>query len=292
MTVFPMGRLLPFVILSVTVSAPADAQVRASERASVTQTVDGTKITVDYARPRARGRRDLFGGEIKWNEVWTPGANMATTLEVSKDIELDGHHVPQGKYSVWMQVKEHGDWIVVLDTNPKLFHMAHPKPDSSQIRYSIKPERSDQTETLTWAFDEVRADGATLCMQWGRVRVPLRITVHPSHPIVLAADSARRYIGTYTMTDTDSVPQVTSYRVSYDKGSLWADWDPAPDPMMGHMLLIRISDGWFMPAIWQDGSLYDVMEEMVLEFKGDSVGATGFDLRGDGDELWATAVRK
>ena len=64
------------------------AQIRASERATVSQVVDGTRITVDYSRPRARGRAALFGGEVKWNEVWTPGANDATTLEIDRDTGL------------------------------------------------------------------------------------------------------------------------------------------------------------------------------------------------------------
>ena len=43
----------------------ADAQVRASERGSVSQTIDGTVITVDYGRVQARGRDSLFGKVVK-----------------------------------------------------------------------------------------------------------------------------------------------------------------------------------------------------------------------------------
>ncbi len=101
----------------------------------MSQTVDGTVITVEYSRPQARGRDSLFGGEVKWNEVWTPGANWATTLEVNRDIELDGHAVPKGKYSVWMVV-EPEQWTVVLDPRAHLFHMKHPGPAPDQIRYT------------------------------------------------------------------------------------------------------------------------------------------------------------
>ena len=72
----------------------AAGQVRASELGTVSQIIDGTRIAIEYSRPRARGRNDLFGGEIKWQEVWTPGANFATTLEVSRDVRIDGHPVP------------------------------------------------------------------------------------------------------------------------------------------------------------------------------------------------------
>ena len=81
------------------------AQVRASELAIVSQTIDGTVITVEYSRPRVRGRSPVFGKLVTWGEVWTPGANWATTLDVSKDVTIDGHPLPRGKYSVWMEVQ-------------------------------------------------------------------------------------------------------------------------------------------------------------------------------------------
>ena len=69
----------------------APAQPRGSERSTMTQIVNGTTLTLDFARPVARGRENLFGGVIHWGETWTPGANWATTLEVvkvnSEDLE-------------------------------------------------------------------------------------------------------------------------------------------------------------------------------------------------------------
>ncbi|MEP6509570.1 MAG: DUF2911 domain-containing protein, partial [Gemmatimonadales bacterium] len=66
--------LLPF---------PLVAQVRASEIGVMSQMIDGTKITVEYSRPRSRGRDSLFGTKaVHWDEVWTPGANWATTFDV------------------------------------------------------------------------------------------------------------------------------------------------------------------------------------------------------------------
>ena len=91
------------------------AQIRASERGAVSQTVDGTVISLDYARPRARGRQRLFGGVVAWKEVWTPGANWATTLEVSRNVQINGQALPKGKYSVWLVVDSAGPWTLVLD---------------------------------------------------------------------------------------------------------------------------------------------------------------------------------
>jgi hypothetical protein len=79
-----------------TLPAPGAAQIRASELGTVSQTIDGTTIAIEYSRPRARGRDSLFGGVVHWGEHWTPGANWATTFDVNHDIEVNGKPVPVG----------------------------------------------------------------------------------------------------------------------------------------------------------------------------------------------------
>jgi hypothetical protein len=288
------------------------AQIHASERAAVSQTVDGTTLTVDFARPRIRGRESVFGGEVKWGEVWTPGANMATTLEVSKNIQINGHPVPKGKYSVWMTVTK-GDWTVLLDTVASLFHTDRPKQrDAGQIRFDLRPEHRPRIEVLTWWFPEVKSDGAVLAMQWDTVYVPLRIKVESSYSLSVSPDVGRRIVGSYEMkwvsgppdgsaSPADSAPQVDStggdasgsmkIDITYDKGTLWAHVDPPPFPGYNLMALLQVKDDWFIGGWWMNGELYDVSDEMVMEFKVEGGRASGFDLRMKNDKLAATAKR-
>ena len=166
------------VLLVVSVAAgPAAAQVRASERARISQTVDGTTITIDYARPRMRGRRPIFGGLVHWGEVWTPGANMATTLETDRDIAIDGHQVPRGEYSVWLVVAREGPWTLVLDPDAGRFHTNRPREAPGQIRFPVAAQAAPETEVLTWSFPEISASGTTAVMHWADRAVRLPITV-------------------------------------------------------------------------------------------------------------------
>jgi len=165
---------------SLAVPFPLAAQVRASELASISQMIDGTKITVEYSRPRARGRDPIFGKVVHWDEVWTPGANFATTFEVSKDVKVNGKPVAKGKYSVWMVVRKSGTWTVVLDPNARLFHTRRPDSTAAQIRFPVKVEAAPFTDVLTWHVPELSSSGGTLVMQWERARVPIRIDVEPS----------------------------------------------------------------------------------------------------------------
>jgi hypothetical protein len=65
----------------------------------VTQTVRDTEISIVYNRPVARGRA-LFGSLVKSNVVWNPGANEATTVEVSHDVLIENQKLDAGRYSL------------------------------------------------------------------------------------------------------------------------------------------------------------------------------------------------
>jgi hypothetical protein len=272
------------------------AQIRASELASVSQVIDGTEIKIEYSRPRARGRDALFGGEVKWNEVWTPGANYATTLEITRDIRLDGHPVPKGKYSMWLVVKQNGPWTMVLDPRSHLFHMAHPDSAADQIRYPVNTETGTQTEVLTWSFPEVRVTGTTMLFQWGTTRIPFRIDVTPTYSVQLSAAKAGPYAGSYSFNwvqpdPSDSLPRTLT--LTFQDSALFGEFRPPLWPGADRIILVPIKDDWFLPAFLEKGEIYDVEKSMVIEFpKAKSGKMPGFEVRGTGDSLWATGKRK
>lgn len=273
----------------------AFAQVRASEAASVTQTIDGTKLTVTYSRPRARTRDSLFGKVVTWGEVWTPGANLATTLELSKDVKLEGHPVPKGKYSLWMVVRPAPEWTLVLDPRADLFHMAHPDSTAAQIRFPVRTAERPFAEVLTWSFPEVRVNGTTLAMHWGTTYVPLNVEVEPTTKLGLPQEAAGPYVGRYEYqwnTPGDSAKPV-AFIVAYENGSLMGRWDPVPYPEWARFALVRIKDNWFIPAFLDDhGELFEVEKGLVFEFKVVGGRATGLDVRGEDDKIMASAKRK
>ena len=84
------------------------------------------EIEIEWSRPSVRGREVIFGQQIPWGEVWTPGANMATTIRFSKDVVLSGTKVSAGHYSVWLRVLESEPWRLALQAETALPHSAHP----------------------------------------------------------------------------------------------------------------------------------------------------------------------
>ncbi len=292
-------RLASSVVYAAVLLAPneVEAQIRASELGTMTQVIDGTKLSLTYSRPRMRGRQPLFGSRAAhWGEVWTPGANWATVLEVSKDITLNGRAVPRGKYSVWMVLRETGDWTTVLEPNWHLYHMEPPDSNAKQVRIATPVSQAPFVDVLTWSMPELTVSGGTLAMQWGTTRATLKVGVTPSLEVTMPEADAKPYIGRYEYRDTRPEPGTTGIRafiVTYEAGTLKARWDPN-DNYMQTFALIRVGPDIFTPGLYdKDGTIYEVLRpDMMFTFRRFTGQPVTFSVRSDDDALEATGTRK
>src|SRR5215216_283105 len=55
---------------------------------------------VVYSRPQVKGR-DIFGGEVKYNEVWRLGANESTEIDLFKTAVIGGKKIEKGRYTIY-----------------------------------------------------------------------------------------------------------------------------------------------------------------------------------------------
>lgn len=207
---------------------------RISQRASVSQNLGNAVVSLDYSRPLARDRADLFGQVVHWGELWTPGANEATVLEVSEEVKVNGHAVPEGRWSMWIIPSRVGPWELVLDVRDTLFHTQRPELTDEQIRFVVDvDEAAPHVEALTWAFPRIANDGGTLRMNWGSTQIDLAVEVRPNKPdLAISATDAVLYAGDWAVTFNENPetgqtlpPTVLSVRHAED-GSLMASFPP------------------------------------------------------------------
>ncbi len=278
-----------------TLPSAGTAQIRASEIGTMSQIIDGTKLTMEYSRPRARGRDSLFGHVVQWNEVWTPGANWATTFETNKNITLNGVPVPKGKYSVWMVVRQAGNWTTVLEPKVHIYHMDPPDSTGQQLRIATHVTQAPFAEILTWSMPALTATGGTLAMHWGTTLVPITVAVEPSLRMTMSASEAAPYLGSYTYSERTGADRgkTKTLTVTYEDSTLKGRYTPEDD-YFRKFALIRIAPDWFAPGIYDDkGQIYEVYKpELTLEFKVVSGKAVSLEMRNEADEVEAVGQRK
>lgn len=296
---FPRARRARYTLaaasLALLAPAAAVAQIRASEIGTVSQIVDGTKLTIEYSRPRARGRDQIFGTRaVHWGEVWTPGANYATTFELNRDVTLDGHAVPKGKYSIWFVVRQAGPWTMVLDPDAHRYHMAPPDSNARQIRFPVRADSAPFTDVLTWSFPELHASGATIEFRWERRRVAVPMEVAPSLSIAMPEADAAPYLGRYAYVEQEDGGKTTTktLTVLYENGTLKGEFTPA-DPYFRRFALVRVAPDVFAPGVYdRTGVVYEVYRpEMMFTFTRASGRAESLEVRDQDDKLQASAKR-
>jgi hypothetical protein len=165
-----LGTIVLFVASAS--SAQETPRVKPSQTGTVSQEVGSTKITLQYDRPVARGR-ELFGSLVKWGATWTPGANVATTIDLSEDVTVQSEPLAKGKYSIW-SIPGEQEWTMIFNKKDNAHHLAYPTGEDA-LRVTAKPEQSAHMETLAWYFPVVGPDSTILRVHWGTTTVPLTI---------------------------------------------------------------------------------------------------------------------
>lgn len=145
-----------------------------SQQAAVSQHVADAIVTIDYSRPVARGRT-LFGTLVPYGQPWCPGADKATKITVSRDIQVNGQRLQKGSYSIWA-IPEPDSWTVIFSRAANVWHEPYPQGQDA-LRLAVSPREGPHMETLAYYFPVVDGRGAELDLHWGRVVVPMQISV-------------------------------------------------------------------------------------------------------------------
>ncbi len=147
---------------------------QASPSAKIAQKVGLTDVTVDYSRPSTKGRK-IFGELVPYGEVWRTGANGATIISFSTDVEIDGKKVPQGQYAIY-SIPGKSEWTIILSKDTKLWGAIGYDPKNDLMRFQVEPNKLSRVyETFEISFNNMTDTGADLSIKWDQTRVDFRI---------------------------------------------------------------------------------------------------------------------
>lgn len=137
---------------------------------SVRASVGGATLSVKYGRPARRGRT-VFGGIVPWNEVWRTGANEATLLTTTADLEMGGTTIPAGSYTLWTLPAPRG-WKLIVNRNTGQWGTEY-DATHDLVRLDMRVERlATAVERFTIAI-EPRGAGGVLQLEWEATRASI-----------------------------------------------------------------------------------------------------------------------
>jgi hypothetical protein len=146
-----------------------------SPRASVSQVVGLTTLSVDYGRPGINGRV-IWGGLVPWDSAWRAGANVNTVFASTSAFIFGGTTLPAGRYGVFM-IPGRQQWTVILSRQANAWGAFSYTPTEDAVRVTVPPRAADFVERLQYSLDEPTQEAVTLTMRWEKLAVSVPVTI-------------------------------------------------------------------------------------------------------------------
>lgn len=131
--------------------------------------IGGVDVKVDYSSPAVKGRT-IWGDLEPYGEVWRTGANEATTIEISQDVNIEGQTLPAGRYSLFT-IPNPDNWTVIFNKEADQWGDYNYDESKDALRVEVTPTKlEEQVERLKF---EVR--DSDVALQWDRLEVAFKV---------------------------------------------------------------------------------------------------------------------
>jgi tetratricopeptide (TPR) repeat protein len=158
-----------------------------SVKASVSERIGLTDVTISYGRPAVKGREGKIWGQLVHtgfqnqgfgngkDSPWRAGANENTTMEFSTDVTVDGNKLAAGKYGFFIAyASDKATLIFSKATNSWGSYFYDPAEDV--LRVDVKPvPLKELKERLTYEFSDETDSTATISLVWEKLAIPFKV---------------------------------------------------------------------------------------------------------------------
>ncbi len=167
--------ILLTAFLSSTYSQQKEEKVRISPKASISQTVGFTDITISYSRPGVKGRK-IWGGLVPYDKVWRAGANEATKITFSTDVTIEGKKLAKGSYG-FFAIPGKSEWTLIFNKVADQWGAFEYNEAEDALRINVKPEKNNFTEWLRYEITKTSDSTAVISLEWEKLKVPFKVEV-------------------------------------------------------------------------------------------------------------------
>jgi len=181
-----MKKTLLTAIASAFLFFGAEAQISMpipSSEGSVSSKVGLTDVTIDYYRPKLKGRKIFGTGDgylEQYGEIWRTGANSGSKLTLSTDVKIAGQDVKAGEYLIFT-VPGKDEWSFMLYSDLSIGgNVAAYKEENQVLKATVKSTTlGRKIETLTFMISDISEDNtsANIEFMWDNVSVKVPLTV-------------------------------------------------------------------------------------------------------------------
>ncbi len=157
----------------------ATAQTLTTPQPSPTQTIKQNfgvgSIELSYSRPAKKDRK-IMGDLVPFGKVWRTGANNATTITFSDDVNIGGTAVKAGKYGL-LTIPGASRWTIIISKDVTVNQPASYKPENDVVRVEADVVSTPSTvENFTINFANITGSSCTVELMWENTYLKFPIT--------------------------------------------------------------------------------------------------------------------
>ena len=185
--------LLAIILFAVPLSAqvPYNSAVPNgyTKKASVSEQVGLTQVTITYHRPAVKGREGkIWGGLVPRGFTdqgfgngkpapWRAGANENTVIEFDTDSKIEGQPLPKGKYALFIAY-DPTECTVIFSKRSDSWGSFYYDEKEDALRVKVKPQPVEKSvEYLKYEFSGQTPDSAVIALSWEKLSIPFKIEV-------------------------------------------------------------------------------------------------------------------
>ena len=171
------------LLVAAALTLSAQQKPLASPPATESATIDGKALTITYSSPGVKGRAGKIfgkGGLISHDPtypVWRAGANHASMLHTSADLDLGGLSVPKGDYTLFVDISDPANWVLVVNKQTGQWGTIYDKAqDLGRVTMSMEKTPA-LVENLKFTLKDLGGGKAKLSLAWENLCGSVSFTV-------------------------------------------------------------------------------------------------------------------
>lgn len=224
----------------------------ASPRATVSQTVGLTDVTVRYSRPAVAGRK-VWGTLVPFGEVWRTGADENTTITFSTAVTVGGRTLPAGTYGLHT-IPGEKEWTVILSTEAAAWGSYSYDAKEDAVRFTAAPKEGLPEERLLFTLADPTDHSVAVTLAWERLRLSFPVEVDTKAAVLASLKEQLRGLPRFG----------------------WQGWNGAAAWCVKNDFALDQAGEWVDRSIRMSRNFTNLSTKAVLlEKKGDAKGAAG-----------------
>ena len=265
--------------------APVLVTPKESPRATVSQTVGLTTVSLSYDRPAVKGRK-IWGALVPMDSVWRAGANENTTLTVTSAVKIGGTAVAAGRYGVHM-IPTSSTWTLILSRESSAWGSFSYRPSEDVARVTVTTRPADYLDRLQYTMEDPTDTSVTVTLHWEKLAVVIPITVATNDVVIDSIQQQLRGLPRFwPQVWAESARWALTHNTRLDLAAVWADSAVQLAPTFANMRL----QANIMERQGNTAGAAALRERSMASATEADVNAVGYQLMGQGKKDEAIAL--